>query len=101
MISEAWLKEKLTPFIKTKEADKAGVVYVRTSLEVSRFAKSQIHQHMRDEDQAIYFRVLINGRCTHRVDLRLRAAFVAFAVCKATSTNTRSAGRSSPRRQTR
>lgn len=62
MIKPDWLKEKLTPFTKTKEADKVGITFFRTSLQVSRFANSQIHQHMNDENQFIYFRVLIDGR---------------------------------------
>lgn len=62
MIHPDWLKEKFTPFVKTKEADKTEVVFFRTISQVSRFANSQIHQHMSDEDQVIYFRVLVEGR---------------------------------------
>lgn len=62
MITLDWLKEKLAPLGKTKEADKVGIVYLRTGLQVSRFANSQIHQHMTDEDQLIYFRILLDGR---------------------------------------
>jgi predicted Zn-dependent protease len=62
MIKPDWLKEKLTPFTKIKEADKVGITFFRTNLQVSRFANSQVHQHMSDENQCIYFRVLIDGR---------------------------------------
>lgn len=62
MITPEYLKRKLEPFTKTKEADKVGVVYFRTGLQVSRFANSQIHQHLSDENQVIYFRVLLDGR---------------------------------------
>ena len=62
MINSDWLRERLTPFIKTKEADKVGIVFFRTVTQVSRFANSQVHQHMSDEDQLIYFRVLLDGR---------------------------------------
>lgn len=62
MINVDWLKDKLTPFVKTKEADKAEIVFFRTNLRVSRFTNSQIHQHLSDEDQIIYFRVLLDGR---------------------------------------
>lgn len=62
MIHPDRLKEKLAPFVKTKEADKSEVVFFRTITQVSRFANSQIHQHMSDEDQTIYFRVLVDGR---------------------------------------
>jgi len=62
MITLGHLKERLAPFTKTKEADKVGVVYFRTGLQVSRFANSSIHQHLSDENQVIYFRVLLDGR---------------------------------------
>ncbi len=62
MITSGHLKERLAPFTKTKEADKVGVVYFRTGLQVSRFANSSIHQHLSDENQVIYFRVLLDGR---------------------------------------
>jgi predicted Zn-dependent protease len=62
MIHPQRLKEKLSSFIKTKEADKVSIVFFRTITQVSRFANSQIHQHISDEDQAIYFRILLDGR---------------------------------------
>lgn len=62
MITLDWLKEKLAPLVKTKEADKAGIVFFHTGLQVSRFANSQIHQHMADEDRLIYLRILLGGR---------------------------------------
>lgn len=62
MIDEGLLKKKLAHFSKTKEADKLGIIFFHSSLQVSRFANSQIHQHMNDEDQVIYFRVLVDGR---------------------------------------
>ncbi|MBM3249294.1 MAG: TldD/PmbA family protein [Candidatus Omnitrophica bacterium] len=62
MITAEWLKEKLLPLARTKEADKAAIVFMRTCLQVSRFANSLIHQHMQDEDQTVYFRVLKDGR---------------------------------------
>lgn len=62
MIQPERLKEKLIPFVKTKEADKTEIIFFRAATQVSRFANSQIHQHMSDEDQAIYFRVLLDGR---------------------------------------
>ena len=62
MIEADWLKEKLVPFIKTKEADKVGALFFHTGFQVSRFTSSQIHQHLADEEQLIYFRVLLNGR---------------------------------------
>lgn len=62
MITADWLKERLMPLAKTKEADKVSIVFVRTGLQVSRFANSSIHQHMQEEDQTIYFRVLKDGR---------------------------------------
>ena len=62
MITPDQLKKTLLPFIKTKEADKVGVVFFHTYLQVSRFANSQVHQHMSDEQQLIYFRVAIDGR---------------------------------------
>lgn len=62
MITSAHLKEKLAPFTKTKEADKVAVIYFRTQLQVSRFANSSIHQHLSDENQIIYFRLLLGGR---------------------------------------
>lgn len=62
MINPDWLKEKLVQFTKTKEADKVGIVFFRIALQVSRFANSQLHQHMSDERQVIYFRILLDGR---------------------------------------
>ena len=62
MIPLEFLREKLLPFTKTQEADKAEVIFFRTQLQVSRFANSQIHQHISDENQIIYFRVLLDGR---------------------------------------
>lgn len=62
MIHPDQIQEKLAPFTKTKEADKAGITFLRSSLQVSRFANSSIHQHMNDENQIIYFRALCNGR---------------------------------------
>ncbi len=62
MIHPDQLKKKLAPFVITKEADKAGIIFLRTVTQVSRFANSQIHQHMSDEDQVIYFRLLLDGR---------------------------------------
>ena len=62
MITKDFLREKLASFLKTKEADKIGLIYFCTHLQVSRFANSSIHQHVSDEDQIIYFRVLVDGR---------------------------------------
>lgn len=62
MITLDWLKEKLAPLVKTKEADKVGIVFFHTAFQVSRFAGSQIHQHMADEDRIIYLRILLDGR---------------------------------------
>ncbi|HLD40553.1 MAG TPA: metallopeptidase TldD-related protein [Candidatus Omnitrophota bacterium] len=62
MIHPDQIQEKLSPFTRTKEADKTGITFLRTSLQVSRFANSLIHQHMNDETQIIYFRALCNGR---------------------------------------
>ena len=62
MITVDWLKEKLAPLVKTKEADKVGIVFFHTGLQVSRFTNSQIHQHMANEDRLIYLRVLLDGR---------------------------------------
>lgn len=62
MIQPERLKEKLAPFVKAKEADKTEIIFFRAITQVSRFANSQIHQHMSDEDQAVYFRVLLDGR---------------------------------------
>ena len=62
MITLDWLKEKLAPLVKTKEADKVGIVFFHTGLQVSRFANSQIHQHMADEDRIVSPRVLLDGR---------------------------------------
>jgi predicted Zn-dependent protease len=62
MINPDWLKEKLVPFTKAKEAEKVGIVFFRSALQVSRFANSQLHQHMSDESQLIYFRILLDGR---------------------------------------
>lgn len=62
MITADWLKEKLAPLVKTKEADKAGIVFFHTAFQVSRFANSQIHQHLADEERIIYLRVLLDGR---------------------------------------
>ncbi len=62
MIHPDQIREKLAPFTKTKEADKTGITFLRSSLQVSRFANSSIHQHMNDENQIIYFRALCNGR---------------------------------------
>lgn len=62
MIRQEVVRSKLEHFLKQKGADKTGIVFFRTKLQASRFANSQIHQHLQDEDQTIYFRVLIDGR---------------------------------------
>lgn len=62
MIRQEIIRSKLEHFLKHKGADKTGIVFFRTKLQASRFANSQIHQHLQDEDQTIYFRVLIDGR---------------------------------------
>ena len=62
MIPPDKLKEILSPFTKTKEADKTALTFFSQRLQVSRFANSQLHQHMSTEAQLIYFRLLCNGR---------------------------------------
>ena len=62
MITLDWLRKKLAPLVKTKEADKAGIVFFHTGFKVSCFTNSQIHQHMADEERIIYFRILLDGR---------------------------------------
>lgn len=62
MIHPDQIQERLAPFTKTKEADKTGITFLRSRVQVSRFANSSIHQHMNDENQTIYFRALCNGK---------------------------------------
>ncbi len=62
MIHPDHIQERLAPFTRSKEADKTGITFLRTRVQVSRFANSLIHQHMNDENQTICFRALCNGR---------------------------------------